>query len=86
MSWFSLKTDTDVILPALERIAAALERIAPEESEVVEIKPEDAVTYFDEEKLAEKEEADALGEDAKRLREWLDQHPEEDPDVQPESD
>ena len=81
MSWLTFNTDTKALIPLLERIASALERIAPEESEAVEIKPEEAVTYLDEEKLAEKEEADALSEDAKRLRQWLDEHPEEDPDV-----
>ena len=57
----------------LDRIATALERIAPEPEPPVDLKPEEAVTYVD-------EQADALREmreDGDRLQKYLRDHPEE---------
>lgn len=52
----------------LERIAAALERIAPLPEEPVELKPEDAVSYVDEEKIAKAELAEEMGEIDRYMR------------------
>lgn len=63
MSWslFNLVVSEEVHVQ-LKRIADALERIAPEPEAPVELAPEDAVTYFDEEKAAKQEIADEMGE------------------------
>lgn len=58
---------------ALIRIADALERIAPLPEEPVALSPEDAVSYVDEEKIAERELAEEVG----ALEEWLREHPEQ---------
>ena len=77
MNWPSISTDTVKLLPVLERIAAALERIAPEEAAAEELKPEDAVQYVDEEAMAKQEYIEQLGADARRLQEYAAEHPEE---------
>lgn len=77
MSLFTFITKTDDLIPYLSRIAAALERIAPEPAVAEAITPEEAVTYVDEEALAKQEAIDELGADAKRIEEWLREHPEE---------
>lgn len=84
MSLFTFITNTDKLLPVLERIASALERIAPLPEEPVELKPEEAVSYVDEERIAQME----LAEEMHKLQEWLDAHPEEqaEADVRSESD
>ena len=70
----------------LDRIATALERIAPElEPEPDPIRPEDAVQYVDEEAIARQEQIDQAGE----LARWLEEHPEwaeGEENVQSESD
>ena len=64
--------------PILERIASALERIAPPaEESVPDLKPEDAVLYVDEEKLERAQVIEELGEEAKLLDQWLRDHPDE---------
>ena len=78
MSLFTFITDTKDLLPVLKRIADALDRIAPlPEADAPELKPEEAVAYVDEDAMARREELDALGADASRLRQWIDEHPEE---------
>jgi hypothetical protein len=58
---------------ALIRIADALDRIAPAiEEEPADIRPDDAVTYVDEQKMARQDEIDQAGE----LARWLEDHPE----------
>jgi hypothetical protein len=60
----------------LRRIADALERIAPEPGEAVTLTPEEQVSYVDEEKIAQQELAEEMGE-AER---WLREHPEQEED------
>lgn len=73
MSLFTWVTDTKGLLPVLTRIADALDRIAPApESEPVPLKPEDAVSYVDEQRMAEREQAEQMNE----LARWLREHPE----------
>ena len=60
----------------LKRIADALERIAPEPDAPVALTPEEQVSYVDEEKIAQQELADEMGE-ADR---WLREHPEQEED------
>jgi hypothetical protein len=74
--WLTFITDTKDLIPILTRIADALDRIAPLPEEAVSLKPEEAVTYTDEEAIAKQEEIDELGADAKRISEWLREHPE----------
>ena len=76
MSLFTFITKTDDLIPYLSRIAAALERIAPEPAEAEVLTPAEAVTYVDEEALAKQEAIDELGADAQRINEWLKEHPE----------
>lgn len=78
MSLFTFITKTDDLIPYLSRIASALERIAPlPEAADETLKPEEAVTYVDEEALAKQEAIDELGADAKRIEEWLRDNPDE---------
>ena len=56
---------------ALDRIAAALERIAPEPAPPVALKPEEQVTYVDEQADAQREEQEAV--DA--LAKYMSEHP-----------
>lgn len=77
MSLFTFITDTKALLPELRRIADALDRIAPlPEPSDETLKPEEAVTYVDEDALAKQEAIDELGADAQRINEWLKEHPE----------
>ena len=78
MSLFSINVDGKALIPFLERIASALERIAPEPDESVpEMKPEEAVTYADDDKLDKDALIREFGADAERLKLWMDEHPEE---------
>lgn len=63
MSWslFNLVISEEISVQ-LKRIADALERIAPEPGEPVDLTPEDAVSYVDEEKMAKLEIAEEMGE------------------------
>lgn len=66
-----------------KRIADALDRIAPPAGDPDPIKPEEAVDYVDEERMAKREMAEEMNE----LERWLREHPEEEEaDVQRESD
>lgn len=78
MSWLTFTTDFASIKPILLRIADALDRIAPlPEAADETLKPEEAVTYVDEEALAKQEAIDELGADARRIEEWLRDNPDE---------
>lgn len=78
MSLFTFITNVDSIKPVLIRIADALDRIAPlPEAADETLKPEEAVTYVDEEALAKQEAIDELGADARRIEEWLRDNPDE---------
>src|SRR5947208_6322023 len=57
----------------LRRIAEALERIAPIADAPVELKPEDAVTYADDVRMAQREQAEEAGQ----LERWMTEHAEE---------
>ncbi len=57
----------------LRRIADALDRIAPLPTEAVELKPEEAVTYADDLRMAQREQAEEAGQ----LEQWLAEHAEE---------
>lgn len=57
----------------LARIADALERIAPEPESPVQLKPDEQVTYVDEEHDALREQR----EEASALARHLEEHPEE---------
>lgn len=78
MSWLTFTTDFASIKPILLRIADALDRIAPlPEAADETLKPEEAVTYVDEEALTKQEAIDELGADARRIEEWLRDNPDE---------
>jgi hypothetical protein len=78
VSWLTFTTDFGSIKPVLMRIADALDRIAPPpEPAAADLKPEEAVTYVDEEALAKQEAIDEMGADAKRIEQYLLEHPEE---------
>lgn len=70
------------IFSDIRRIADALERAYPPTpvTEDVELKPEEAVSYVDEEKMAQQE----LKEQSSAIEQWLAEHPIEEEDVQPE--
>jgi beta-lactamase class A len=53
----------------LTRIADALDRIAPLPEPTTDVKPEDAVTYVDEEVMAQQDEAEEIGELARYMQE-----------------
>ena len=56
MSWFTFHTHTKELLPVLTRIADALDRLIPVLPEADDnLKPEEAVTYVDEEVMARQE-------------------------------
>lgn len=57
----------------LARIADALERIAPLPETPVELKPEEAVSYVDEDAIALREAA----EEVDRMHAYVQEHPEE---------
>ena len=83
MSWFTFHTHTKELLPVLTRIADALDRLIPVLPEADDnLKPEEAVTYVDEEVMARQEEIEELSVDARRIEEYLAEHPEEAEDVQ----
>lgn len=79
MSWLTLNiTGIRELVPYLRRIADALERIAPlPDDSAASLKPEEAVSYASDESLTRQHEIDELGEDARRLEDWLREHPEE---------
>lgn len=82
MSWLTIKLDVRPLEPLLLRIAEALERIAPEVEPVpLDLKPEDAVQYVDEEKMERAEAIREIGSEAERLLEYARDHPEEFPEV-----
>jgi len=71
---FTINVDLKYASTMLRRIAEALERIAPLPDDLpAELKPEDAVSYVDEQKLAEQE----LAREAGAWREYMAAHPEE---------
>ena len=74
MSWslITLNVDLKTATGYLRRIAEALEQIAPPPSEAVELKPDEAITYYDEQRAAERDEAERLH----RLAEYIEAHPE----------
>ena len=69
MSWslFTFNVDLKYVGTQLRRIAEALESLIPPPGETVDLKPEEAVTYVDEERDAQRE----MAEEAHRLNEWL---------------
>ena len=66
-----------IFLSELSRIAEALERAYPPlvTQSTEEMKPEDVVSYVDEEKMAQ----DEAREQASAIEQWLAEHPEEAP-------
>ncbi len=64
-----------IFLSELRRIADALERAWPPLAETIEteMKPEDQVTYVDEEKMAQ----DEAREQASAIEQWLAEHPDQ---------
>ncbi len=77
MSLISFNVDLKYASTMLRRIAEALERIAPlPEDAPAELKPEDAVSYVDEEKQAQRE----LAEEAGAMQAYMAAHPEEFPE------
>jgi hypothetical protein len=78
MSVFSFNiTDSKILLPVLERIATALERIAPlPDEKAPELTPEEAVSYADDAALARQEEIAEMGATAQQLEQFLKDHPE----------
>jgi len=68
MSLFSFVVDLKSATRELARIAAALERAYPPDPEPEAVKPEDAVTYVDEEVMAAREEVSAIEKEYERLR------------------
>ncbi len=74
MPLFTINIDLKYVGQQLRRCADALERIAPlPEDAPAELKPEDAVSYVDEQKLAEQE----MAREAGAWREYMAAHPEE---------
>ena len=74
MSFLTINIDLKYVGQQVRRCADALEAIAgPPPEPIEELKPADAVTYVDEERDAEREEAERL----QKLGEWLQDHPEE---------
>jgi hypothetical protein len=86
VSFITMNMDAKVLLPVLTRIADALDRLIPMEPIPENVSPEEAVTYVDEQAIARQEELDEMGEEARRLEEWLREHPEEAEDVQQHRD
>ena len=81
MSWF-VRLDERGITRELRRIADALERIAPEPEQPEELSPTDAVSYTDENIMAERDLAERLG----KVKQWLETRDMEDEPVRHESD
>ena len=62
MSLFTFNVELKYVGQQLRRIADALEQLTPPIPESVELKPDEAVSYVDEEKIAKQEMAEELGE------------------------
>ena len=62
MSLFTFNVELKYVGQQLRRIADALEQLAPPVPEPVELTPDQAVSYVDEEKIARQEMAEELGE------------------------
>lgn len=77
MAIFTITADLSYVGRQLRRIADCLEQLAPPLPEAEELKPEDAVTYSDDETLAAQEQQDI----ARELGQQLDELEE---DAQPE--
>ena len=69
MPLFTINADLRYVGQQLRRIADALEAMAPPAQEPVELKPDEAVTYVDEEKIAQDELRTAVQVEFDRLRE-----------------
>lgn len=79
MSWSLFTITGTALIPVLTRIADALDRIAPlPDADVPPVPPEEAVTYTDENLIAQREQA----EEMHVLEKWLEQHPEFREDVE----
>ena len=73
MSFLTFNVDLKYVGQQLRRIADALEAVIPPPAEAVELKPEEAVTYADDARMAQREQAEEAGQ----LEQWLAEHAEE---------
>lgn len=80
MPLFTINADMKYVGTQLRRIADALEQLLPAPSEPEALTPEEAVSYVDDEKIAQQE----LAEEAGLMEQWLRDHPEQVEDVEPD--
>ncbi len=80
MAWFTINADLKYVGTQLRRIADALEQLIEPPAEPEALTPEEAVSYVDDEKIAQQE----LAEEAGLLELWLKEHPEQVEDTEPD--